>query len=140
LIKYICRKKKKRYWRLRGIWLDWRNLNRNFNNFSNKNEDNKKINKKIYNIFLFTKDRKINKNFLEKLKYKYINTSSYTNNYTINTYSYNNLSLFKLYLAQIFSLKDDLYVFNLKYGKNINYLKKIKKIKLLNYKKKIRKY
>jgi len=35
----ISAEKKKRYWRLRGIWLDWRNLNRNFNNFSNKNEN-----------------------------------------------------------------------------------------------------
>jgi hypothetical protein len=68
---------------------------------------------------------------------KSIKTYSYNNNYTIHANSYNGAG-FKQYLAQIFSYKEDLYVFNNKYGIGVlNFNKKIKKIKLLNLKKKL---
>jgi len=113
------------------MWLDWR---KNF-----KYSSKEKI-KNIYNIFILAKDKMIDKSFLQRSNNKSIKTYSYNNNYTIHANSYNSTG-FKQYLAQIFSYKEDLYVFNNKYGIDVlNFNKKIKKIKLLNYKKKIRKY
>jgi len=79
----------------------------------------------------------IDKSFIQRSNNKSIKTYSYNNNYTIHANSYNSTG-FKQYLAQIFSYKEDLYVFNNKYGIDVlNFNKKIKKLKLLNYKKKL---
>jgi hypothetical protein len=125
----ISKHKKKRFLWLRGMWLDWR---KNFK-YSSKKEKRKNI----YNIFILAKDKMIDKSFLQRSNNKSIKTYSYNNNYTIHANSYNSTG-FKQYLAQIFSYKEDLFVFNNKYGIDVlNFNKKIKKIKLLNYKKKL---